>query len=208
MSGVRSRYVDTTDTTHAAEAAEGEEVGGMYRHVDCRAQYEWYPAVCELGCVCERAPRSRVTSGVCLTRVRRRRESETSVWTHTLTQTRKPVARPRTSAWRAAVTSSSELRATPYARLTPHRAPHRSGPQRARTSGYPFPRGRGAPFRVSRVVPVDLFPHTPHCELVVLCVREARVPRKSRRQLKAEAEAVAAPPEAVAAPPEAAQEIV
>jgi len=70
------------------------------------------------------------------------------------------------------------------------------------------PRGRGAPFRVSRVVPVDLFPHTPHCELVVLCVREARVPRKSRRQLKAEAEAVAAPPEAVAAPPEAAQEIV
>ena len=33
------------------------------------------------------------------------------------------------------------------------------------------PRGRGKPFRVSRVVPVDLFPHTPHCELCVLCVR-------------------------------------
>ena len=54
------------------------------------------------------------------------------------------------------------------------------------------PRGRGAPFRIARIVPVDLFPHTPHCELLVLCVREARAPRKSRRQLRAEAAAAAA----------------
>ena len=32
-------------------------------------------------------------------------------------------------------------------------------------------RGRGTPFRVQRLVPVDLFPHTPHVELVVLAVR-------------------------------------
>ena len=31
--------------------------------------------------------------------------------------------------------------------------------------------GRGKAFRVARMVPVDLFPHTPHCELCVLCVR-------------------------------------
>ena len=32
-------------------------------------------------------------------------------------------------------------------------------------------RGRGVPFKVARIVPVDLFPHTPHVELVVLAVR-------------------------------------
>ena len=35
------------------------------------------------------------------------------------------------------------------------------------------PRGRGKPFRVARVVPVDCFSHTPHVELCVLCERGA-----------------------------------
>ena len=33
------------------------------------------------------------------------------------------------------------------------------------------PRGRGRPFRLRRAVPCDLFPHTPHVELVVLFER-------------------------------------
>ena len=33
------------------------------------------------------------------------------------------------------------------------------------------PRGHGRPFRIEKVVPVDLFVHTPHVELVVLAVR-------------------------------------
>ena len=30
---------------------------------------------------------------------------------------------------------------------------------------------KGAPFRAIKAVPVDLFPHTPHCELAVLLER-------------------------------------
>ena len=50
-------------------------------------------------------------------------------------------------------------------------------------------RGRGAPFRVARAVPIDLFPHTPHVELVLLLERTSptggqgaagRMPRKAR----------------------------
>ena len=32
-------------------------------------------------------------------------------------------------------------------------------------------RVKGNPFRVVRVIPVDMFPHTPHCEVVVLLER-------------------------------------
>lgn len=30
---------------------------------------------------------------------------------------------------------------------------------------------KGNPFRVVRVIPVDMFPHTPHCEVVMLLER-------------------------------------
>lgn len=33
------------------------------------------------------------------------------------------------------------------------------------------PRGRGEPFRVERIVPVDMFAHTPHVELVIVASR-------------------------------------
>ena len=51
-------------------------------------------------------------------------------------------------------------------------------------------RGRGTPFRVERIVPIDLFEHTPHVELCVLCVRApsrsptSTRPRPTRRERK------------------------
>ena len=52
-------------------------------------------------------------------------------------------------------------------------------------------RGRIAPFGIRRVVPVDLFPHSPHVELCVLCDRmparrsESAAARRERRNRSA-----------------------
>ena len=48
------------------------------------------------------------------------------------------------------------------------------------------PRGRTAPFRLSAAAPVDLFPSTTHCELVLVFDRVERAatsrgPRRARR---------------------------
>ncbi len=42
----------------------------------------------------------------------------------------------------------------------------------------------GIPFKPVRAVPVDMFPHTPHCELAVLFerAREARVSAKAQSE--------------------------
>ena len=41
-------------------------------------------------------------------------------------------------------------------------------------------RGRGAPFALQRAIPIDMFPHTPHVELVLLLERGVPLPQVSR----------------------------
>ena len=40
-------------------------------------------------------------------------------------------------------------------------------------------RGRGAPFALQRAIPIDMFPHTPHVELVLLLERGVPLPQVS-----------------------------
>jgi tRNA (uracil-5-)-methyltransferase len=54
---------------------------------------------------------------------------------------------------------------------------------------------RGEPFRIVRAIPVDLFPHTNHCELVLLLARGAAL----ASVMAAETEEVAAAVPAAAA---------